>query len=169
MKRELSGMMRRAGYRVVWGDPRNPGKTGQVSTLVVLELRGSCSLPAGSYPVEQPVASGASLGETSVSSDGVMPFSRVNCANLTRMLAPVLAGAPCAQRDYLYGRAMARVVAHELYHVMMGSRGHGHEGVAKSSFTLSDLLREHFDFGQTALDNLRRKASEMSPDALLGR
>jgi len=55
----------------------------------------------------------------------VLPFSWINCANLTRMIGPVLADEAGALRDYLYGRAMARIAAHELYHVMMGSRDHG--------------------------------------------
>ncbi|MEI9975742.1 MAG: hypothetical protein WDO73_28985 [Ignavibacteriota bacterium] len=33
MKRELSGIMRAAGYRVVFGDPRRPDADSRVSTL----------------------------------------------------------------------------------------------------------------------------------------
>ena len=84
--------MQAAGYRVIWSDPRYPDKSGQASNLVVLELRGSCGLPPGNYRVERAVDSGASLAETAVSQDGVLPFSWVNCANLTRMIGPVLAG-----------------------------------------------------------------------------
>ena len=168
MKRELSALMQAAGYRVVWGDPRNPDKNGQVSALVVLELRGSCALPPGNYRVERAVDSGASLAATSVSADGVLPFSWVNCANLTRMVGPVLSAEAGAQRDYLYGRAIARVAAHELYHVMMGSREHGHEGVAKASFSAADLLDERFDFDPAALANLRQKAAGSLPDGHAG-
>jgi hypothetical protein len=160
MKRELSGIMQSAGYRVVYSDPRTPDSNAQFSKLVVLELRGNCGMPRGNYRVERSVASGASLAETSVSSGVVMPFSRVNCANLTRLIGPALAEEAAAQRDYFYGRAMARVAAHELYHVMMGSRDHGHEGVAKASFTVADLLDERFDFDRVALALLRQKASE---------
>src|SRR5580704_6985169 len=160
MKRELSGIMLSAGYRVVYGDPRSPDTNAQFSRLVVLDLRGNCGMLPGNYRVERSVASGASLAETSVSSGVVMPFSRVNCANLTRMIGPFLADEAGAQRDYLYGRAMARVAAHELYHVMMGSRDHGHEGVAKASFTVADLLDERFTFDVAALALLRQKAGD---------
>jgi len=162
MKRELSAMMQAAGYRVVWGDPRSPDRIGHAN-LVVLELRGPCGLAPGNYGIERSVESGASLAATSVSPGGVLPFSWVNCANLTRMLAPVLAGEPLAQRDYLYGRAMARVAAHELYHAVTGSRDHGREGVAKPRFSVSDLLDESFDFDQTARANLRQRAADTEP------
>jgi hypothetical protein len=160
MKRELSGIMKAAGYRVVYGDPRAPDPNAEFFALVVLDLRGSCGMPPGNYRVERSVASGASLAETSVSDGVVLPFSHINCANLTRLVGPVLADEPGAQRDYLYGRAMARVAAHELYHVMMGSREHGREGVSKPSFSVGDLLDERFDFDRTALALLRQKASD---------
>jgi len=158
MKRELSGIMESAGYRVVYSDPRAPDGNARFSALVVLELRGNCGLPAGTSRVERAVASGASLAETSVADGVVMPFSRINCANLTRMIGPVLADEAAAQRDYFFGRAMARVAAHELYHVIMGSRVHGHDGVAKPSFSIPDLLNERFDFDRAVLAQLRQSA-----------
>jgi hypothetical protein len=163
MKRELSFIMQTAGYRVIYDDPRSPDTTARFSTLVVLELHGSCGMPAGSYRVERSVASGASLAETAVSSGVVLPFSQIDCANLTRMVGPVLAEEAIAQRDYLYGRAMARVAAHELYHVVMDSRDHLHEGVAKPAFSVGDLLDERFDFDRIALALLRHKAGEAEP------
>ena len=162
MKRELSGMMQAAGYRVVYSDPRRPDAEGRFSTLVVLELHGDCGLPSGSYRMERSVASGISLAETSVSKGVVMPFSYINCASLTRMVGPLLSDEPSYQRDYFYGRAMARVAAHELYHVMMGSRDHGHDGVAKPSFSVADLLDDRFNFDHGAIAQLRQKASESS-------
>lgn len=160
MKRELSGIMESAGYHVVYGDPRTPDRAAQVAALVVLELDGVCGMPPGTYHLERSVASGASLADTAVSAGVVMPFSRIHCANLTRMIGPMLTEEAGAQRDYFYGRAMARVAAHELYHVMMGSREHGHEGVAKASFLVADLLDERFDFDRTALALLRQKAGD---------
>jgi hypothetical protein len=165
MKRELSALLQAGGYRVVWQDPRTPDKTGSTSTLVVLELRGACGIPPGNFRLERSVDSGASLAGTSVSADGVMPFSWVNCANMTRMIGPALSGEAGAQRDYLYGRAVARVVAHELYHVVTGSRGHEHEGVAKPRFTVPDLLDEVFEFDQPALAKLRQRAGEAGTGA----
>jgi hypothetical protein len=159
MKRELSGIMESAGYRVVYGDARIPDPNAQFSALVVLELRGACGMPAGIYRMERAVASGASLADTSVSSGVVMPFSRIHCANLTRLIGPLLADEVAAQRDYFYGRAMARIAAHELYHVVMGTRAHAREGVAKASFSISDLLDERFDFDRAALARLREKAA----------
>ena len=55
---------------------------------------------------------------------------------------------------------MARVVAHELYHVLMGSGDHGHDGVSKATFTTANLLDELFDFDIAALAKLKQRATE---------
>jgi hypothetical protein len=164
MKRELSGIMESAGYHVFYADPRKPDREGRFTALVVLELDGNCGMPAGNYRIERSVASGVSLAETAISSGVVMPFSHIHCANLTRMIGPMLVDEAGAQRDYLYGRAMARVAAHEIYHVMAGSSEHMHEGVAKASFSVADLLDERFDFDRTALAMLQ-KAGESASDS----
>ena len=174
MKRELAGILGNAGYRVVWEDLNHPDRTAPAPTLVLLELRGVCALPAGDEPIEPAVNSGASLAETAISPHGVTPFSWVNCANLTRLIGPELSAEAGAERDYLYGRAMARVVAHEIYHVVTGSRDHGRNGVAKASFSVSDLLEEVFPFDSAELAKLRQKATdsthaEAAPDTAVGR
>ena len=162
MKRELGALMQASGYHVIWGDARAPGSSAESASLVVLELRGGCGMPPGNYRGERYVASGASLAETSMDAGSVQPFSWIDCANLTRMIGPALAGEPGALRDYLYGRAMARVAAHELYHVVMGNSGHGHEGVTKPRFTVPDLLDEDFTFDAAARSKLRQRALENS-------
>lgn len=165
MKRELSVIMQAAGFRLVYADLRNPDRAGRFAELIVLELRGSCGMAPGSYRLERSVASGASLAETAMSGGAVMPFSHINCANLTRLIGPVLADEAGAQRDFLYGRAMARVAAHELYHVIMASRDHAHGGVGKPSFTVADLLDERFEFDRAALAQLRQKSGDGFADA----
>jgi hypothetical protein len=108
--------------------------------------------------MEPAVISGASLADTVVSAHGVTPFSRVNCANLTRLIGPALSSEPPALRRYLFGRAMARVVAHEFYHVLMGTREHGRSGIAKPEFTVADLLDEVFHFDAADLAQLHLRA-----------
>ena len=51
---------------------------------------------------------------------------------------------------------MARVVAHELYHVLMRTTEHARAGVARSCFSTSDLLTERFEFEGATLARLRR-------------
>lgn len=162
MQRELETLMREAGYSVTWKVPGNPSDEGD-SNIAVVELRGSCKAPeAGSHVM--PVRNGASLASTAVDGDHVLPFSWINCETLTQMLAPSLAGIKSKQRDFLYGRAMGRVLAHELYHMLANEREHVGSGVGKPSFSAKDVLGETFAFEETALARFRESGSSVLPE-----
>ena len=150
MKRELATLMKTAGYRVQWGDESAD------SVLAVVELNGTCTMPAG-FDAASGSDTGASLATTNVTDGQVLPFSAVNCAALTRSLAPALLKDAGTQRDFLYGRALARVVAHELYHILMRTTEHARSGIARSCFSTEDLLTERFDFEGAVLAQMRRK------------
>ncbi len=53
---------------------------------------------------------------------------------------------PGNEREGAYGRALGRVLAHELYHIFGNTTHHASEGVAKESYTVQDLLTEEFQF-----------------------
>jgi hypothetical protein len=81
------------------------------------------------------------------------------------LLAPELARIEPAQRDFLYGRAMGRVLAHELYHVIANKREHAGSGVGKESFNAGDVLGEHFLFEGAALAGLKTEPGSVTDTA----
>jgi hypothetical protein len=153
MQRELETLMQAAGYKVAWKTPGNPSDEGD-SVIAVVELRGSCKPPEAKAHIK-PVENGASLASTAVDGGHVLPFSWINCETLTQMLAPSLAGVKSGQRDFLYGRAMGRLLAHELYHMLANQREHVGSGVGKPSFSAKDVLGESFAFEESALARFR--------------
>lgn len=156
MKPELNELMRRAGLRVEWRDVGSANRNVEDAVLVVVELRGVCGVagePAGGR------ADPGSLASTAVSGGRVLPFSWLNCDVLNRMVAPASAG--------LYGRAMARVAAHELCHVLAQSREHGRAGLAKAAFSRRELLGDSFDFAEGALARLAQSKSRRTHDQVL--
>ena len=56
-----------------------------------------------------------------------------------------------AQAETVFGRAMGRVVAHELIHMISGSTNHGHEGIARSAFSRTDLTGDRLDLSRADL------------------
>jgi len=164
MKRELSQLMRSAGYRVEWLDARAEARGSGAAALAVVELRGSCGMPAGSFSAEPSAVTGDSLAFSSTSEGRILPFSQLNCETLTRVVGPSLAAEPGARRDFLYGRAMARLLAHELYHVLLNTGGHAAEGVAKPAFTPTDLLTERFEFEPGTVALLQQRPSAQAAD-----
>jgi hypothetical protein len=159
MKLELGHVMATAGYRIQWDDAwsgsRMRGFPSTSSTLVVVELRGSCAIPAGNIASGHPTARREILASTAVADGQILPFSWLDCASLTNVLAAPLAAEAGARRDFFYGRAMARLLAHELYHILLKTGDHAREGIARPGFTANDLLTEHFEFDETTLAKLR--------------
>jgi hypothetical protein len=147
MKNELASLMRGAGFNLEWLDVQAGTPDVRNSRLVVLALEGACAAPASvaSQESSQPLAS------TAVSAGRILPFSTVHCDSLNRVLGPAIASEPARRRDFLYGRAMARLAAHELYHVLSESHFHTQEGIAKPAFSARDLLADRFEFEDAAL------------------
>ena len=135
------------GYTVEWRDHGNSTETD--GFLTVLELRGVCETP--DHRADESVLTGAKLASTAVTDGRILPFSWVNCETLTQFLTPVIMDQPDERREFLYGRAMGRVVAHELYHILSNEPGHEEDGVAKPSFTTHDVLADQFNFNHATL------------------
>ena len=162
MKRELGDIMQTAGYRVQWGGESNS------PFLVVVQLNGTCSLPAGYAGLAATPPPPSALASTNVTDGRVLPFSVVNCAAVTQSLASLLSSGAAAQRDFYYGRALGRVIAHELYHILMGTTAHTRDGVSRSCFSTADLVAEHFEFEGAVLSEMRRRPQTVTSTAAAG-
>jgi hypothetical protein len=163
MKQELSRLMQTAGYQLEWRGPQDSHiDTG--AFLAVVELRGDCEAPLGNLGHGSTLPGIAELASTFVSDGQVLPFSWVNCGNVTKLLAPALFDQPAARRDFILGRAVARLIAHEFYHMLMQTREHTRNGISKASFTAADLLTNSFDFEGAALAQLQRSQAGRVPD-----
>jgi hypothetical protein len=163
MKHELAPLMATAGFHLAW---RDSDRTESNGALAVMQLRGTCGMPAGKFAIDP--GEPKELASAAVSEDAVLPFITVNCTGLTRLLAPALMQELGARRDYLDGRALARVRAHELYHVLANTREHARDGIGKPVFSAADLLDERFDF-EPATRSKMESSTVTSSDAPSGR
>jgi hypothetical protein len=154
MEQEVESQIKAAGYQVEWRRLGGSALGTEDGFIAIIELKGTCEAPAPGIYVT-PVKTGASLASTAVENGQVLPFSWINCETMTETLAASLTTADSDRRDFLYGRAMGRVLTHELYHLLANEIEHLESGVAKSSFTAGDLLSEHFTLPIPALDRLR--------------
>jgi hypothetical protein len=167
MRQETETLMRTAGYSVQWRDAKT-GRAGEdAANLVFVDLAGACVVPMSPIPgAPAPDDNQPSLASTAVEEGVVLPFSRLDCAALTRILSGIFAREAPARRTYLYGRAMGRLMAHELYHVLAQTRDHAAAGIGKPYFTASDLVTDRFEFESVALARLRRTTAEAGHTAV---
>lgn len=126
---------------------------GEVSTqLAVVKFLGHCE--AAGIAVPHAVKPGA-LGWTHVSDGSILPFSDVDCDGIRQFLQMGLLSFDGKSRAEAYGRALGRVLAHELYHIFANTAHHGSNGVGKAVYSVHDLLSPDFHFEEHESDILR--------------
>jgi hypothetical protein len=119
--------------------------------LAVVSFRGRCDL---AYPLPRRFRPSA-LGWTHVSDGAILPFSDVDCDRIRSFVEKELAEMPRRNREQVFGRAVARVLAHELYHIFANTTHHGSWGVGKAAYTVKELLMPGFRFEERESDALR--------------
>jgi len=157
-RREAESLMQSAGYAVEWRSSRDP--RADSASLVLVEFAGDCAAPSTPQAAASSVDSGRSLATTAVQDGIVLPFTRVDCGALRGLLGAALDREAPARRTFLLGRAMGRLVAHELYHALSRTRDHAAAGIGKPCFSAADLLSERFEFEAIALNRLRQSVPD---------
>ncbi len=106
------------------------------SDLVVFRFKGKCVLEPAPFLYDErgPMAFTYSTGGV------VQPFGEVECAKLTSVVRSAMSGGDFAHADLLFGRALGRVLAHEVVHMLSKSGAHGHAGIASRALSGSQLI-----------------------------
>lgn len=142
MHREMDKLMMQASIRVEWRNLSDFVAGTEVHDLVLVKFRGNCRIqPTPVYLDER-----GPMAFTHTSDGEVLPFSEVLCDRVGVAAQSAMAGGEFGRRDELLGRALARVLAHEIYHIRGKCNGHGHSGVARKALTGRELIARTLDF-----------------------
>ena len=151
MQAEVSRIFVPARLSIDWRQLNGQG--GEVdSELVIVNFRGACTadgwLSAGS---PRTTNGGYSLADSKTSNGQVLPFAEVDCGALRSYLDGERFADPAAA----LGKAMGRVLSHEIYHILTASTSHAHSGVARAEHSRNELTAATFAFGKSETDWLR--------------
>ncbi|MFN0100606.1 MAG: hypothetical protein ACKV2U_00810 [Bryobacteraceae bacterium] len=141
METESKRIAKRAGLRVRFVE-RSQAASQQFSDLVVFRMKGRCEMDTSPALLDErgPFA-------WAFTADGnVLPFGEVKCDRVRESIKTALRPADYRHADRLFGRALGRVVAHELYHMLANTTKHGKSGIAKDSLSAKQLIGEELDF-----------------------
>ena len=119
--------------------------------LAVVRFQGRCDVNSLSPHRVQPGA----LGWTHESDGVILPFGEIDCDRIRNFIQVDLLGVPAGKRELVFGRAVGRVLAHELYHILARSPHHSTDGVGKAVYAAQDLLVGHFLFDARQSEQLR--------------
>jgi hypothetical protein len=151
VRSEVDALMSPMGLRFDWQSLSDfrPGRAS--AAVAVAHLEGHCDV-SGLVMRGNKVGS---LGWTEISDGTILPFTHVDCERVRTFLQTTLLGYRPQDRERAYGRALGRVLAHELYHVYGDTPQHAVRGVAKEKYSVADLLAADFQFHEKETRALR--------------
>ena len=138
MKRELQNIMRGSGTELNWRNFADVSASESFPSLVVVTFHGNCDMRPFTSAASD---GGMALGYSHVSDGEVIPFADVECDRIRRELRSVH-GAITAGDDRMLGRALGRVLAHELHHIIDRTRTHERTGLFRKSLSPQDLTAD---------------------------
>ena len=151
MKREAGLVLSSSGVLLDW---RILGEDAPEADndLVLMRFRGACQ-----YGQVAPVNDGPGpLGFTRMVDGEVQPFGEVDCGRIVNSARNAMLDSDYAQGNLLIGRAIGRVVAHELVHMLTKSGQHGAEGVEKPALSGAQLISGYLPLSAFDIVRLRQ-------------
>jgi len=154
LQAEVNSVMASTDLRFTWR-ALSAARGNEVSVmLAVITFKGRCDI-AGLGPHN---TSPGPLGWTHVSDGVILPFAEIDCQGIRGFIQKQLLALPADKREETYGRALARVLAHELYHIFANTTKHGSRGLGKAAYSVQELLSPTFQF--EARESLALKAGK---------
>jgi hypothetical protein len=140
MGREAAHILKQSGLSLRWRVGVPPQSISGM--LVVVKLVGHCDMDGSpAFLVPGPLGWAHEVNGT------VLPFSNLACDNLRGAVVSAISGGNPLGGNVLLGRAMGRVLAHELVHIVADTSDHGHDGVTQSAFTARELTSGPLELG----------------------
>jgi hypothetical protein len=154
LRAEVAAILAPVGFRFEWHDISSAPSIATAVELAVVTFRGVCDVP----PMQTRSLESTSvqtLGFTSITDGEVLPFATLDCDRARVFLFAGISRLPAGDRPTALGRALGRILAHELFHILARTQAHGHAGVAKQSYSVGDLLAGKFELDEPECNLLR--------------
>lgn len=137
MQREFDKLVQNSKLKVEW-KLKSDFRTGDsVGDLAVIKFRGRCEM----QPMPVVLDERGPLAFTHTINGEVLPFAEVLCDNVREAARSAMFGGDFENGDSLFGRALGRVLAHEVFHIVRQSKHHDKDGVFKPRLTGAQLIR----------------------------
>ena len=152
MRREASHIIEASGLRLDWRQ-RSDASNVTFNDLVVMTFKGSCTFDPAPPRYDE-------LGPyafTRTANGEVQPFGEVDCDRVVNSVRTAMSGSDFGKAEMLVGRALGRVVAHELVHMLTKSGEHGHEGVEKAALSGRQLIAASLPLSAFDVDRLKQE------------
>lgn len=110
------------------------------SDVVLVKLKGTCRMQNYAPLMDER----GPFAWTHTVDGKILPFSEVACDHVARSIQQAI-GSESRDRDRLLGRALARVMAHEIVHMVGKCSDHSHAGVFRHALSGRQLIAEKLE------------------------
>jgi hypothetical protein len=137
MREEMRLLLVPAGVEAAWRSLAENRGVERFSSVMIVKFKGTCrtDLPVFESDPPDPYAGHVRLAAARLAGRRVMPHAEVDCDSVKRGVARVHP----RDRAAAFGKALGRVLAHELYHVALDTAEHGKAGLAKAVLGWDEL------------------------------
>ncbi len=158
MQEEALRLLRSSSILPEWRGNRDVSSSERFETLVVVSFNGQCRTGTDIPRVEDQLP----LGRTRLIDGRVQPFIEIECERVRASLHAAERMTQNLNTDAALGRALARVLSHELYHVLARTTEHTRTGIAKPSLSGADLVSAYLAFAPADLDRMTSPQEDSS-------
>ena len=139
MKSELNSIMKETGRHLDVRLRSQASATETFEDVVLVKLKGTCKMERFIPLIDER----GPLAWTHSTDGAILPFAEMSCDRIANAVAGALWGGERKQADKLLGRAMGRVLAHELYHIIGKTHEHNPDGsLAKEAISAKQLISD---------------------------
>jgi len=139
LKSELNDIMVDTGRKLDIRFRQEAAPSETFEDVVLVKLRGNCKIERFIPFLDER----GPLAWTHATDGQILPFAEVACDRIASSVASVLWGAERKQADRFLGRALGRVLAHELYHILGKTHEHNQDGsLAKEAVSVKQLISD---------------------------
>ena len=128
----------------------NKTKRLEAADIVVVRLKGVCRMDQFAPLMDER----GPLAWTHVVDGQILPFSDVGCDQVRNAVAKAMWGGQRREKDRLLGRALARVIAHEIMHIVGKTHDHSEQGIFREGLTGHQLVADRLAFDPQDLARL---------------
>lgn len=150
MENETSTILKTTGLKLNWR-LRNEAAMNAYPDLVVMTFNGACKFDqdARAYNTLAPLAS------TKTTNHQIQSFGQVDCDHVVESARSAMWGSDFAHADFLVGRALGRVVTHEIVHMLTHSAAHNRDGVFEPALSGRQLIAPTLPLAAMEVEKLR--------------
>lgn len=142
MQHEVESIMSPMDLRFRWRNLADSTGREASAELAVANFPGRCDVNGLVARDTNP----GPLGWTHISDGVILPFATIDCSAVRSFLQKELLDVRAENREEVFGRALGRVLAHELYHIFANTTRHGSDGVGREFYSVRDLMGATFQF-----------------------